>query len=360
MKRLAPVIAIILPLMVVVFCFWLSLDHSRPMMTYPEDIKAKISMGNPLGSEAWATTWYACLNTTNISAANVWKDASNCTGNILAWNNQVNADIFEANGQTGLIVDVDPQGTGGSAGKVALKTTAGGGFTYNVNTQAAITINADITAGTTDCLAISGAGSSGTKLTIVGNLTGGGTATADAVVDLHTGAGALVSVTGNLVAGTSTTTFAYNASGTTGSVTINGNSTAGASSPSFVIAAGNTLGTINGNCIGSDIGNYTGCSSAGGVGYLTVTGSIIAGTRGLGASGAIRWAPSSAQKYVKFDGGGTVIYAGAGLGSDAGGTQITGANTAAKVAAGTYFIKNDDGVYTQGSASGGGGGAWGF
>lgn len=64
---------------------------------------------------------------------------------------------------------------------------------------------------------------------------------------------------------------------------------------------------------------------------------------------------------MKFNGGGTVVYASAGLGSDSDGTQITGENTAAKVSTGTYFIKKDDGVHTQGSASSsGGGGAWGF
>jgi hypothetical protein len=111
------------------------------------------------------------------------------------------------------------------------------------------------------------------------------------------------------------------------------------------------------DCQGSDTTLASGCVTAGGA-KITVTGNLINGPSSTFGYGKIVWEPASAQNYIKFNGGGTVIYASAGLGSDAGGTQITGANTAAKVASGTYFVKKDDGVYTQGSKAGGG--AWGF
>lgn len=193
-------------------------------------------------------------------------------------------------------------------------------------------------------------GSSGTPVTV----TGGSASSMNGVTDSHS-VGTVV-VYADLAGGSSAAAYGYAFSGTSGAVSFIGNST-GANSQGINMTNAGT-GTIAGNCIGSDTGNVPGCQAAS-TGALTVTGSIINGDRGVGAQGKIIWAPSNAQKYVLFDGAGTALYASAGLGSDVGGTQITGANTAAEVAVGTYFVKKDDGVYTQGTASSGGG-AWGF
>lgn len=320
-----------------------------------------------LAGPCFGATWYACAGSKNIDSvssgttSDVWYSEAACSGgSYYAWtsvfNDGLNAgDILEANAQTAILVNVNPGATGK---KVHLKNLNGGNFTFTFNTLGATTINADITAGTADCLLVSGAGSAGTELTIVGNLTGGGTSGADAVYDTHTGAGAIVAVTGALTGGTSTQTPGYNFVSATGSVTITGNVTASANCYALRVA-GAAPATVEGDCIGTDTAEYPACYAA--MGPIIVTGNIVNGTRSTGGTGAIRWQPSSSQKYMKFNGGGTVVYASAGLGSDSDGTQITGENTAAKVSTGTYFIKKDDGVHTQGSASSsGGGGAWGF
>lgn len=320
-----------------------------------------------LVSPGWAKTWYACAGSRNIDAvdsgttSNLWYSDAACSGGYYySWtatfdDNMSAGDILEANAQTAILVNVNPGATGK---KVHLKNLNGGNFTFTVNTLGATTINADITAGTADCLLVSGAGSVGTELTIVGNLTGGGTSGADAVYDTHTGAGAIVAVTGALTGGTSTQTPGYNFSSSTGSVTITGNVTASANCYALRVL-GTASVTVEGDCIGTDTAEHSACYAPSGP--IIVTGNIVNGTRSTGGQGTIRWQPSSSQKYMKFNGGGTVVYASAGLGSDSDGTQITGENTAAKVSTGTYFVKKDDGVHTQGSASSsGGGGAWGF
>ena len=268
--------------------------------------------------------------------------------------------MLYANGQTiSISNDVGSGSVTVTLTNAAGAGTAGGKFTFNVNAETAKTLYTNITAGTVDCLEISGAGSSGTELTIIGNLTGGGTAAKSAVIDSKTVAGATVVVTGNLSGGTSTNTYGYNQTGATGTVTITGNATASTTAAAFRVMGGST-GTINGDCIGSTAGEYSGCVAPG-TGAITITGNIVNAARGAGAQGTIIWAPSSAQKYIKILGSGTAIYAGAGLGSDAGGTAVAAADTAAEISTGKYFIKKDDGVYTQGTKSAAaGGGAWGF
>jgi hypothetical protein len=146
----------------------------------------------------------------------------------------------------------------------------------------------------------------------------------------------------------------------TGPIIVNGNVTGFGQTYGLVnLSTGVT--TINGDCIAGTGGVYAVGCVASSSGPIIVTGNIINSTRTTGVWGTIIWAPSTAQKYVKFlltVAGPTYTYASEGLGSDSGGTQITGANTAAAISTGKYFIKKDDGVYTQGTATGGGGGAW--
>ena len=125
-----------------------------------------------LASPLWATTWYAQDGSGNMSTRN-WNDASGGGGTPLVWALRSAGDVFVANAQTGIVVDVDP-GVSGSA--VTLSTaTSGGGFTITTGT---ITVTANITGGTTDCLVITGG-----TVTIPGGvtITGGSANGADGI-----------------------------------------------------------------------------------------------------------------------------------------------------------------------------------
>ncbi len=332
------------------------------------------------------TKWYACASSGNMSAIQ-WSStpSGSCTctaGADLTWNSQIAGDSFYANGCTAIAVNVDPKGTGGSAGTVTLSTAdgdaagagvAGGGFTYA--TAAQLTITANIAGGTTTCLTITGS-QAGAAGTILGNLSaaaGYGVADSHTVGTLTIGSSETHStVTG----GTATATYAYAHTGTgpvtaymdiaasansaavldtNNSLTIIGSATASGDNSALFKNGGTNL-TFNGDCIAST-GIGVGCSAYSG--NITVNGNIVGTATAMGASNRIIWAPATAQNYFKIGTtAGAFLYLSAGLGSDSGGTQITGANTAAKVSSGTYFVKKDDGVFTQGTASGGGGGAW--
>lgn len=307
-----------------------------------------------LATPAGATTWYACASTKNINSvsggttSDVWYSEAACTGGSwYAWTSTFDdglsaGDILEANAQTALAINVNPGATGK---KVHLKNTAGGAFTYATATN--ITINADLTsAGASTLLTISG--STG-GLTIVGDIaaTGG-----RAVYDGHTTI--VTYVTGNVTGGTE---MGYYLGGS-GNTTITGNCTGGSGTNYGCYAnQGTSTLTVAGNCTGgSDINSY-GCTTASGS-IIVVTGSIVHTSVGMGANGKIQWTPANSTKSIKFDGGGTAIYASAGIGSDAGGTQVSAANTAAEIATGKYFVKKDDGVHTQGTKAAGAGGAY--
>lgn len=362
-----------------------------------------------MATSSWATTWYGCgANDSNINADSFWEDAVGCDGNVLTWNNQVAGDTFEANGKTGIVVNVDPKGTGGSAGKVILNTAANGTF---VHASGDITITADLgvtgNTGTTDVLTISGG-----TVTVLGNVYGGGSTNADglvisgtsAVVTVGaTGAGSVtingggtstshgincattgsntttiyatstgktgigvytsngpVSFTGDINGGSGSSGYGLQAGGATGAVTITGNVKAVSSYGVHNNAAGAV--TINGNCEGADSTGYAGCYGNS-TGTTTVTGNVIATARATGIHGNVKWSPSTNKKYYKTQTGTNYLYLMAGLSSDSDGTAITPANTAAKIATGTYFIKADDydgSTLTQGTASGGGGCTCGF
>jgi hypothetical protein len=306
------------------------------------------------------TSWFACAATQNINAGNEWSStpSGTCTctaGSYLTWDTQIAGDSFYANGCTSLAINVDPQGTGAGKGTVLLSTedgdgagagVAGGGFTYA--TATAITMTMDVVAGTTTALVITG--SNAATRTITGNLTGSATTAAKHAVDDNHTVGT-IAIGGNATCGTQTTTYGIELSGS-GTLTIAGNCVAVGGVGCRVTLSGQLI--VAGNCVGSDTVDFAGCHAYGTGGLVTVTGNIIYGLRGGGAYGAVTWAPASAKNFIQTTVG-TDAYASAGVGSDAGGTQVTAANTAATISAGTYFVKKDDGVYTQGSATAGGG-----
>ena len=304
-----------------------------------------------------AQNYYAQgANSSNVNDLNQWNTIPAGGGSVLTWP-PANGDVLYANGKTGLKVNV----SFGSVGVVATLSTEAGpapgtaGDGFALTTADNLTIYANFTAGTTTCLTITG--STG-GFTLFGNLTGGGTAAAMAVTDSHTVATATIN--GNVLGGTGDVyAYGYRSTGA-GPTVINGNCTSSIGSGCVSSGPGNI--TINGDSIGGAAASLTSAGSyASSTGIITITGNIINSVAGVGAIGKIKWLPSSAQKYIMFNGG-TPIYASAGLGSDAGGATITGANTSAQVKPGAYFIKKDDGVYTQGTATltGVGGGSWSF
>lgn len=308
---------------------------------------------------SWATDYYAQKGSSNINSvssgttSDVWNTAVDGSGTWYSWTTNFSdgittGDNFYANAQTAIAINVSP----GQTGKIpTLRTdagagTAGGGFT--LNTSLNTTIYFAPRAGTTHCIALSG--NSG-GLTLEGpSCTGGDAGTSYGISDTHT----VVDVVNNIVTnsgGAGTSTVGYGHTGSSGTLTHNGTCVA---TTSHGCSSSNAhLTTIN-NCTGSaSIGTFAGCYGSGGTSGLTIIGKITNGTGSSGATGIYKWVPKDAQQYVKIDGGGTAIYLSAGLGSDAGGTQVSAANTAAKIADDSYFVKKDDGVYTQGADSGG-------
>ena len=312
-----------------------------------------------LAAPVWATTYYGCA-AQEITAADTFKVDSACTGASLTWASLANGDVLDANGRTISIAN----DIGASDKQVTLRTSAaGGGFTFDVNAVAKKTLYTHITAdttGTTQVLAISGAGGGSANCTtdcteeliINGNITGGTTSLDYGVADSSTLS--KITVNGNITGGTNATAYGYYKYGSSGIVVITGNAT-GAKAHGINVEVVGGAATITGNCIGSDTSLYygVGCYSSGGV--ITIIGNIISQTYSSGSQGRIIWqpvAPSSGVtgNYIVFNGGGTPVYAG------------TNTDDVTKALTTFYYIDPTDGTSDQGTAStsGSGGGAWGF
>jgi hypothetical protein len=316
--------------------------------------------------QANAATWFAGSGDTDFNAvsggttSSVWNsNADGTSGTYLDFSTQPsNGDIFVANGATIAIDD----SIGSESVTVTLTTegtdyggTDGGGFTFNINTSDAETLYVNVVAGTSIGLTVTGAGAGAdtTELTIIGNITGGSSATAYGVRLEHTLGN--IPITGTITGGAGTSAAAvYSASA--GKFAVTGNSTGGASG-SGINNTTTSVFTVTGDCIGaSGTGSGTGCACGAGGGYCTVTGNIINGPRQVGASGAVRWNPTTPANgqtghYVKvIDSAGTgAVYVG------------TNTDDATKALTTFYYIDPTDGTSDQGSASTtGGGGAWGW
>lgn len=274
-----------------------------------------------LASPLYATTYFAQDGSGNMSTRH-WDTTAGGGGTDLVWANRAAGDLFVANGQTGIAIDVDP----GVANVAVTITTAGNGgtdggtFTYATATNVDLHLNT--VAGTTDCLAVSG--STG-KFNQIGNNTGGAGTGIEGVISTHTTITA--TTTGTNTGGAGTSAHGYSSTGT-GATTHTGSCTAGATYFS------------------------AGCNASG-TGAITVVGNIVSGTRQVGALGAIVWNPTAPSNgvtghYVKFDGGGTAKFAG------------TNTDDATKALATFYYIDPTDGTSDVGTATGGSGGSYGF
>jgi hypothetical protein len=326
-----------------------------------------------MAGQGWGATWYAATGTTpNFDAksggttSSLWcsvDDDEDCSGGTwLDWSTKPETgDIFEASAIEGIVVNVDPKGSAGAT-KVHLKNTAGGGYTV----AGGVTMNADVTAVTADCLTTTGSGT----VTINGNLAGSvTTAGAAAVVN----AAQALTVTGNVTGGgVGTSTYGIEKTSVTGTVTVSGGTVlGGTAAPAIFIGAGATVNvtaavTAGGTGASSHaiynsspastttvVGDVTGgsCTACFGVynsstGTMTVTGNLIYGTAGAPISGGVVYTPA-AYDYTQFVAG-TDVY-------------MSQAPAKAKVLTDTSVVVATTGAYEAGTATtGGGGGAWGF
>lgn len=308
--------------------------------------------------QAYATDYYAQADA-EITTAELWDTNPAGGGTDLTWANLQDGDVLYANNHAITIAnDIGSASVTATLTTAAGTGTAGGSFTFNINTTDAKTLYTNVTAGTTPGLIVTGAGAGAdtTELTIIGNIKGGTASAAYGVKLEHTLGNILITgaVTGNTGSSSSgiQTTSA-------GKFAVTGNATGGTSG-NGITSSSTSAFTVAGNCVGApSTGGGYGCFCGSSTGYCTVTGSIINGARQVGASGAVRWTPTAPASdatghYVKFDGGAaSATYYGKV-------TDETAANEASKVSTGEYFIKSDTGATTQGTATATGGGAWGW
>jgi hypothetical protein len=317
----------------------------------------------------FATDWYADSGSGAMSTRG-WHDTSagSCAGGsgaALTWASRQIGDVFHANGCTAIAVDADP----GANGKVTLSTVtgaggAGGGFTYVIGLAGATALHVDIVAGTTACLTTSGSTADATN---TGDITGGSSVGAVGLSLNHTTR--TFTNTGNVLGGGNTTAYGLKVTGASGATSLVGSCTGVTAVGCYQSdpTAQQTL-TVR-DCIGSNATTgVAGCYSAL-TGIITVTGNLIYGfAAGIGAApinGTFSWVRTSAKNYIKIPTSQVpaYLYASPGLASDAAGTLISGANTAAQVKTTAWFADKDsyDGsTLTQGSATSSGGGSWGF
>jgi hypothetical protein len=149
------------------------------------------------------TTWYAQKGSCNIDSvssgttSDVWNDIAGGGGNWLDWSTQpASGDILCANNNSSIAINISINLGTGRLSTAAEGGTAGGGFTV----ASAVTIPANLLAGTTPCVVTSG---NDYTATISGTVTGGDSTSAYGVDCVHT-TGAVVNFTGTILGGTGT------------------------------------------------------------------------------------------------------------------------------------------------------------
>jgi len=307
--------------------------------------------------QANATDYYAQADA-EITTAELWDTNPAGGGTDLTWASLADGDVLYANNHAITIAnDIGSSSVTATLTTAAGTGTAGGSFTFNINTGDAKTLYVNVTAGTTPGLIVTGAGAGAdtTELTIIGDITGGSATSAYGVRLEHT-LGNII-ITGSATGGAGASSHGIHTA-SAGKFAVTGNATGAIGAG--INSASTSIFTVNGNCIGSStntggIGCYCGATT----GYCTITGNLINGVYNTAVSGHVRWTPTAPASdatghYVKFDGGAaSATYYGKV-------TDETAANEASKIAAGEYFIKSDDGATTLGTASSSGGGAWGW
>jgi hypothetical protein len=174
--------------------------------------------------------------------------------------------------------------------------TTSGSRAFTVGSNGTVTINGNITAGTTSNTSGLYLTTGVTTTVVTGNVTGGGSGSAEGIL-FTAAAGSTLTVNGNLSGGTAGPGISNNAA--SGTVTINGNSQGGNGGLGFSNSAGTATitGTVTGGSgsgshgltIGGGTviisGQVTGGSSASSAGVSVTAGSITINNNVLGATG---------------------------------------------------------------------------
>lgn len=208
----------------------------------------------------------------NIDATDVWATTPSGTAGAQTF---VSGDVLYANS---FAITVNVSTNLGSTGEVrndnTNSATAGGGFTLSNG----VTLTANVIAGSTTTACVTYAGTSGNSATIVGNCTAGSATTARAVTNTSTGT---LNITGNCNGGTGSgsgtgSTVAGVVNTSSGTVNVTGNCTGG----SGIWAHGahnNSTGTINitGNCTGGPNANNSNGAYNASTGIMSITGNAF-------------------------------------------------------------------------------------
>jgi hypothetical protein len=203
-----------------------------------------------------AVTWYAQEPSVDISHAGLWDDIHDGGGNVLTWANLAAGDVLCANGKTALHIDASfTCGRISTAAEVGVPDAAdgpgaaGGGFTVD----AAVTITANITAGTSGCVGQTG---NTYAAVVIGAITGG---TGNPAIGYSKAGTSTLTVTGAVTGGSGYCCFGIQ-NGSTGAVVVNGTVTGGttttATNTGVYISLGSSAVTINsGNLIDTTTNN---------------------------------------------------------------------------------------------------------
>ena len=302
-------------------------------------------------SPSWATPYYAgnlAGQNINYTSSAGWYPTStgSCTGSgtPVTIGNFGNGDILNANGCAGITVNVDPGSVSVTVNLSTVGTggTAGGTFLYTTTASPPATVHANCTAGSTNCLTVSGA--SGSTGTITGTCTGSASGAFVGCYDSHNqAAGTMTYAAGTGGNGAATAYGIEYTLSTTGNPVVVTTCTAASTASEGIgcLASGAIMTVVN--CVAS---GTAGCSTTGALALITVTGNIVSVLGNFGIYGRIYWVPGSAQNYIQMPStsGPTYIYA-----SQAPALSNV-LNTASEVLPTT-------GVWTAGTASASGGGS---
>jgi len=227
--------------------------------------------------------------------------------------------------------------------RVGTTAAAGGGFTVS-GTR---TINANINAGTTDCLTIP---SFGSNITVNGNVTGGSGTGADGIV--YSASNSVLNVTGNVNSGSGSSALGINAATpSTSNFVVTGTVTGGSTNST-------RTGIVNGNSgTGIIIGNVVAGASAPGVsvttGWVRIQGNILptttAAALAVSSTGSVyligNAAANTTQSAISYTSIGQLIV----VGDVTGGTTGDGINSTSNSVLPIVI----NGTITGGSSAGG-------
>jgi len=244
-------------------------------------------------------TWYAQKGSCNIDSvsggttSDVWNAAAGGGG---AWMDTSvltagGNTVLAANAQTAIAVNISIDLGTGRLSTAAEGGTAGGGFTV----ASAVTITANIVAGTTTCLTASGAGYT---LAIIGDCTGG--TKVGKYCLLITSALKAVNITGDVTGG-STTDAQCLRNESTASINISGDVTGGSGAAAFGLDNRSTGAVaITGNLSYGAGTNAHGVRNLG-AGVVTVTaGNLLSSASGVAFSGGCLIYHPGATNYIQI------------------------------------------------------------